>query len=153
MYWRQKVQSFKEKFDWEDGFLDTRFSKFLQTCIAALARFQTFENLFHGVTFFDFLSNRRLRLLFEGVGGLRPPPPGGFAPGRRRGYWSPGRACQRCNVSQYNKIYKKKNHVRRKIKINYPCKKPSQNNVQQPYQNFFNQKAILSYVYQIWNKI
>ena len=27
--------------------------------------------------------NRRLRRLFNGVGGLHPPPPGGFAPGRR----------------------------------------------------------------------
>ena len=48
------MQSFKEKFDWEDGFLDTRFSKFLQTCIAALARFQTFENFFHGGRFSTF---------------------------------------------------------------------------------------------------
>ena len=38
----------------------------------------------------NFPSNRRLRLLFNGVGGLRPREEGAFS--------SPGRACQRCNI-------------------------------------------------------
>ena len=63
--------------------------------------FSNVWKLFSRSTFLDFFSNRRLRLLFDGVGGLRPPPPGGFAPGRRRGYWSPGRACQRCNSTDH----------------------------------------------------
>ena len=76
--------------------------------------FSNVWKLFSRSTFFDFLSNRRLRLLFEGVGGLRPPPPGGFAPGRRRGYWSPGRACQRCNyevISRRDKLVRYNRHA------------------------------------------
>ena len=48
--------------------------------------------------FVTFLSNRGLRPLFYGVGGLRPPPPGGV--------FFPGRACQCCNVCQYDFIQK-----------------------------------------------
>ena len=52
-------------------------------------RFSTPLERFPRVAFFDLSSNRGLRPLFYGVGGLRPPPPGGV--------FFPGRACQRCN--------------------------------------------------------
>ena len=86
---KAKTAKFQVLTPFEVSFSDTRFSKFTQSCITALAGFQLLWKRFPRVAFFDLSSNRGLRPLFYGVGGLRPPPPGGV--------FFPGRACQRCN--------------------------------------------------------
>ena len=103
VYKRQILQSFKSQTRREVGFPESRFSIFLVSCITALASFQQPWKRFLQNAFSELFLNRELRSLFNGVGGLRPPPPGGFAPGRRRS-WFPGRACQRCDVLMNNTL-------------------------------------------------